>query len=308
MTMVLFHRCSRTLEVLRAPKVEIAMFGDAAARIVYELYVKRHPRFLFVGNKSVGVALLRLPQTFDDYLADKPPVRRARNKALKLGYTFRTFRAIDHVDEIVGINTSSPIRQGMPMHREYVVPDLVRKFCAGVGEIFGVFAADGSLVAYNHDVVCGDVFTGTKMLGDNDHLRNGAMYLLITETIGNRIELRNRLGYPNWYAYDTVWGCTPGLLFFKKRLGFGPYRVKWVWDDSRTPAMNGCGRSLAERVKELKKEIALEGEVSPKGRRLSEFGLIALLGISYIICDPIPGLIDDAVAATISGYHALKRL
>ncbi|HMK36842.1 MAG TPA: hypothetical protein VK463_17340 [Desulfomonilaceae bacterium] len=306
--MAIFHSCYRTLDVIRSPKVEIAMFGDAAARIAYELHVKRHPRFLFVANKSIGVALLRLPETLDDYLKDKPAVKRARNKALKLGYTFRTIRATEYVDEIFAINTSLPFRQGMPMRRGYVDPELVKRFCNGVGEVFGVFAPDGRLAAYDHNLVCGDVFTGTKMLAHKDDLRNGAMYFLITETIRDRIELRNRLGHPNWGMYDTVWGCSPGLYFFKKRLGFVPYRVKWTWDASRTPAVNGCGRTLEERMKELKAKIAFADDFSLNRQRHAEIGLIALLGIVYIIFDPIPGMLDDAVAATIGGYSMLKRL
>jgi hypothetical protein len=37
-------------------------------------------------------------------------------------------------------------------------------------------------------------------------------------------------------------------------------------------------------------------------------GLIILLVALYIIFNPIPGPIDDAVVAVVGGYHALKRL
>jgi hypothetical protein len=37
-------------------------------------------------------------------------------------------------------------------------------------------------------------------------------------------------------------------------------------------------------------------------------GLIILLVVLYIIFNPIPGPIDDAVVAAVGGYHALKRL
>jgi hypothetical protein len=37
-------------------------------------------------------------------------------------------------------------------------------------------------------------------------------------------------------------------------------------------------------------------------------GLIILLVILYIIFNPIPGPIDDAVVAAVGGYQALKRL
>jgi hypothetical protein len=226
------------------------MFGDAGARETYEMYVQRHPRFFFIKSKTMGVALLQLPQTFEAYLKDKPSVQRVRNKALKLGYTFQTIRAIDYVDEILEINTSVPVRQGLPMRRGYVDRNSVEDFCGDAGNIFGVFAPDGKLVAYDHNFICGDVFTGTRMLAHNDHLRNGAMYFLVTETIRDRIEMRNSVGYPNWGMYDTIWGCSPGLLFFKKRLGFAPYRVKWIWNDSVTL----CPQTLSGQIEELKRK------------------------------------------------------
>jgi hypothetical protein len=36
-------------------------------------------------------------------------------------------------------------------------------------------------------------------------------------------------------------------------------------------------------------------------------GWIILLVVVYIIFNPIPGPFDDAVVATVGGYHALKR-
>jgi hypothetical protein len=40
----------------------------------------------------------------------------------------------------------------------------------------------------------------------------------------------------------------------------------------------------------------------------SGIGLIVLLVILYIIFNPIPGPVDDAIVATVGGYQALKRL
>jgi hypothetical protein len=37
-------------------------------------------------------------------------------------------------------------------------------------------------------------------------------------------------------------------------------------------------------------------------------GLIVLLVVFYIIFNPIPGPIDDAVVTAVGGYHALKRI
>lgn len=43
-------------------------------------------------------------------------------------------------------------------------------------------------------------------------------------------------------------------------------------------------------------------------RETGEIGLIVLLVLLYIIFNPIPGPIDDAVVAVIGGRQALKRL
>ncbi len=37
-------------------------------------------------------------------------------------------------------------------------------------------------------------------------------------------------------------------------------------------------------------------------------GWIILLVLLYVIFNPIPGPIDDAIVATVGGYQALKRL
>ncbi len=43
-------------------------------------------------------------------------------------------------------------------------------------------------------------------------------------------------------------------------------------------------------------------------RESGGIGLIILLVLLYIIFNPIPGPIDDAIVATVGGYQALKRL
>jgi hypothetical protein len=40
----------------------------------------------------------------------------------------------------------------------------------------------------------------------------------------------------------------------------------------------------------------------------SGIGWIVLLVLLYIIFNPIPGPIDDAIVASVGGYQALKRL
>jgi hypothetical protein len=37
-------------------------------------------------------------------------------------------------------------------------------------------------------------------------------------------------------------------------------------------------------------------------------GLIILLVVLYIICNPFPGPVDDVAVAAVGGYQALRRL
>ena len=53
------------------------------------------------------------------------------------------------------------------------------------------------------------------------------MYLLISEVIRDMILQKLVIGYPNWIMYDTFFGASDGLKYFKERLGFKPYKVNW---------------------------------------------------------------------------------
>ena len=57
------------------------------------------------------------------------------------------------------------------------------------------------------------------------------MYLLVSEVVRACIESRTAPGSPLWLMYDTFWGASRGLAFFKERLGFRPYTVAWHWVD-----------------------------------------------------------------------------
>jgi hypothetical protein len=45
------------------------------------------------------------------------------------------------------------------------------------------------------------------------------------------IEARRGDGSPRWIMYDTFWGASTGLAWFKERIGFRPFTVDWVWVD-----------------------------------------------------------------------------
>ena len=55
------------------------------------------------------------------------------------------------------------------------------------------------------------------------------MYLMMIEL--NRLifeEYKNK-GY-KYIAYDTYFGASDGLKQFKNKLGYKPYKVRWIWD------------------------------------------------------------------------------
>jgi hypothetical protein len=43
------------------------------------------------------------------------------------------------------------------------------------------------------------------------------------------VDARGTGGPVRWLMYDTWFGAPPGLRSFKERLGFAPYRVRWMW-------------------------------------------------------------------------------
>jgi hypothetical protein len=60
---------------------------------------------------------------------------------------------------------------------------------------------------------------------------------------GATIEGRRPDGTPHWAMYDTFWGATKGLAYFKERVGFRQYTVDWVWvdRDAGRPSATGLG-------------------------------------------------------------------
>jgi hypothetical protein len=224
------ERWQRTLTVLRAPRIRIEVSGGHDARVTYLSYTSRHPRFRMTAFKRWGVALLPLPDSFDQYLSDcSRQARRRRLHATKAGFRYAVVSPQDHLDEILEINRSTPIRQGHPMAGHYVDRARVAKTFEGRSSIHGIVDSGGRLRAYAlvHDI--GDAFTFSLLIGHADDLDEGVMYLLVTEVIRTCIDARRAAGSPAWLMFDTFWGATKGLAFFKERVGFRPYTVDWVW-------------------------------------------------------------------------------
>ncbi len=218
-------------QVLSLPEVEIRLWGDDRCQRAYRYYTRRHPRYWIIRNKVWGVALMPLPDSFEEYLRgrDRQALRTNRNRSLSAGYSFRDFSPVERLDEMVEVNRSLPVRQGRPIAASYIERQQLASYFEGIPSVFGVFNAEGRLRAYAHVPVCGEVGDVVRLLGHGEDLDHGVMYLLLSEVIRHLIDRKNRLGFPRWVMYDTFLGASPGLRYFKERMGFRPCRVRWTW-------------------------------------------------------------------------------
>jgi hypothetical protein len=220
-------------EIVRAPSVRVELFGGPTSRRLYENFTARHPRLRVVQRKRWGVAMLALPDSVEEYLGGRSRelVRQKRRRALARGFSFRRFDASQHVAEVLEINRSASARQGQPMPHSYLDESSVRRFCGSAGTMFGVFDVAGRVRAYTYAPVVGEPGVFVRLLGHAADLEAGTMYLLISEVIAAYIAEKREHGTPRWAMYDTFWGGREGMTYFKKRLGFRPYRIDWVWTE-----------------------------------------------------------------------------
>ena len=207
------------------------MSGDEACKNIFNSFTKPHPRYKLIQNKRWGIGLISLPDHFQEYLKgkNKQVLRTNRRRAISLGFRFDSCKPLEHVDEILSINTSVQIRQGSPMNPDYLSVERLREFFEDKPMIYGVFNADGVLRTYAHTPISGELFIFSRLLGHAEDLDKGIMYLLMSEVIRQMIERKLKHGAPSWAMYDTFFGGLPGLRYFKERLGFKPYKVRWLW-------------------------------------------------------------------------------
>ncbi|RPI28522.1 MAG: hypothetical protein EHM70_16630 [Chloroflexota bacterium] len=231
--MKLAHIYRAINEIRKLPRVEIRLWGDDLTRHIYQNFTQPHPRYKLIRHKTMGVALVKLPATFQEYLAGKPKqaLRTNRKHTQNGGYSFKSFCPMERIEEILEINKSSPVRQGREMHASYTNIKGVKEFAANKTSIYGVFNREGILRAYAYTPICGEVFIFSRLLGHMDDLETGTMYLLVSEVMREMIDVKRQTGNPRWGMYDTFFGAAPGLRYFKQRLGFQPHIVKWRWVD-----------------------------------------------------------------------------
>ena len=230
-------------ELRRLPTVEIHLMADRArarnhpfyAELVREHYrdaTRRHPKFPLIRHIEWGVALCRLPATFDDYfMMVEGAARRNYKKATRLGYHFRPIDYDDHLREIEAIHRSTTVRQGpMPAHLMGTLKpvgnpqprDRVHGYPA-----FGVFNAEGVLRAYATCHIAGEICMMEDIYGDARHQSDGYVPLLYLSIGKYLLENHPEVKY---FSYGTYYGASPTLRRFKRKFRFLPHRVIWKLD------------------------------------------------------------------------------
>jgi hypothetical protein len=213
-------------------------YGDSPAAECKRLPLDIHARFTApsgvhsgYGLLEVNVAVLVVPDDIQRDWWSSPQAKWMRQKvrrATKLGYEFRPFEHNDHIDAIYAINTSLPTRQGGQMSEAYRTrpteePAAATWSCQRHRRVYhGVFK-DGKLCAYANVVQCGEVMIFSRLLGHGTHLDGGVMNLLVYDSV-RRCHKESGTRYAVYHLADNG---TQGLQFFKRKMGFAGYRVRW---------------------------------------------------------------------------------
>lgn len=222
---------AEAMALSRLPAVTIELGDDERCRQLYDYFTKRHARYRLIQNKRWGVALLPLPDTFADYMSGgkRRGLRGHVIRAVRAGYTFAPLDPFDRIDEVMAINRSVDERQGRPMHPDYFDESAVRRYFEQGSEVYGVSDSDGVLRAYADFHDSSQIAILLRLLGHAEALKDGVMYLLLTEMIRGLIDRPRSDETPAWFMYDMFPGASAGLRQFKRTLGCEPYRVRWVW-------------------------------------------------------------------------------
>lgn len=185
------------------------------------------------GRYQDACSIITLTGSFEDYFGGAAgyATRRKVRRAEKAGYAFSEIAYDDYLDDIFAVNTSMDERQGRPMDESYRARpqaiSLSASPCPRHREACFAVLQDGHVVAYTLVYVAGEMCLFNRILGHGDHLEQGVMYQLVAGTIR---ELMQTSGLRS-AMYERHTSGTPGLQYFKERMGFRPYWVDWQLAD-----------------------------------------------------------------------------
>jgi len=172
-------------------------------------------------------SVLPMPPNVEEWRAGHRTARKRANHAENLGYKFQEIRRHEHVDEIYEINTSLAERQGKPMSDGYrqrpsSSPDPIWSCQRHGVHPYGVLDDRNRLRAYLYIYRSGELALVSSILGHGDYLRDDIMYLLWQGMLEAELELG---GYVVYNRHDSG---TPGLRYYKEKVGLRPTRVEWM--------------------------------------------------------------------------------
>lgn len=199
----------------------------------FRYFTKLH-RLKIIKNKTIGVALidLHLYENFENYyksINGKNSAAYYSRKALRKGYNFIEIDRNDFIEDIYQINTSAQNRQGKKMSEGYL--QKVEKYKDEFNyRYFGVTNENGKLLSYCNIAFYGEFSLIVTLLGHKKYLNDGIMYLMIIKFSEMMFNEYKQKGY-KYIMYDTFFGASEGLKKFKQKLGFKPYKVKWLWEN-----------------------------------------------------------------------------
>jgi hypothetical protein len=214
--------------MLRETKGNDPFYGRMVRKFYAETRV-RHRRFPLVRHWRYGVALCRLPASFDEYfMAIESAARRNYKKSERLGYRFERIAHNDHLRGMQEIHQSTDVRQGrMPdeLLRREVKPCSDPPSLSNVHDYpyFGVLK-EGKLVAYSGSLVAGEAFMIEQLYGHAAHHADGVVPMLLIGMARYMMEHYPRVKY---YANEMYFGASPTMRRFKRKFLFLPHRVRW---------------------------------------------------------------------------------
>jgi hypothetical protein len=208
-----------TTQVQLGVRLEVDHCPDASDRLFVQMS----------SGAYAECAAMMLPQSLEEWRADNRTARKRADRAYRRGYVAMELYRELYADDIHAINTSAAHRQGRPMAPSYLerteYSPLPEYPCARhATRITGVWAEDGSLVAYLVMLRSGDLALVSQILGHADHLPREVMFLLFQEALRREVSAD-----PHGVVVYNRWDSgSDGLRTNKELLGFEPMPVGWL--------------------------------------------------------------------------------
>lgn len=189
------------------------------------------------GRYAYPASIMPLPLDMEEHLAEHRTFRKRAARCRNRGYRFAEIDRTKYEDDVFAINTSAPERQGRPMSEGYLAPVRFGPMewpCPRHGvHTYGVLRSSRrpdtitggpteKLVAYTWIYRLGELVLVSQILGHDAHLADDVMYELARGALTSEA-----LNGPGTVFYNLHSSGTPGLRYFKEKLGLRPGRVEW---------------------------------------------------------------------------------